>query len=145
MWKECLSHKNTLYAHEANDNSNEWVSLLRPTNSKVIRRCGPWFKVQYERLEKPGIELMTPGWQDEKLHTTPPRHNFSIFHTVKYLIKGLQTFHHAPPLHLHQASAMTLLINKKSFKKISRIVFKLQSGQKKRKKERKEKKYYRNH
>ena len=33
MWKECLSQKNTLYAHEANDNSNEWVSLLRPTNS----------------------------------------------------------------------------------------------------------------
>ena len=39
---------------------------------------------------------MIPGWQDEKLHTTPPRHNFPIFHTDKYLIKGLQTFHHAP-------------------------------------------------
>ena len=33
MWKECLSQKNTLYAHKANDNSNEWVSLLCPTNS----------------------------------------------------------------------------------------------------------------
>ena len=35
-------------------------------------------KVQYERRQKPGIELMTPGWQDEKLYTTPPRHNFPI-------------------------------------------------------------------
>ena len=65
---------------------------------------------------KSGIELMTPGLQDEKLHTTPPRHNFPILHTVKYLIKGLQTFHHAPPLHLHQASAMTERTKKKKKK-----------------------------
>ena len=40
-----------------------------------------------------------------------PLHSFAIFHIDKYLIKGLQTLHYAPPVHLHQASAITLLIN----------------------------------
>ena len=57
--------------------TSEWVFYVLLT-ARSIRRCGPWFKVQYERLEKPGIELMTPEWQDKKLHTTPPRHNFPI-------------------------------------------------------------------
>ena len=45
---------------------------------------------------------MTPGPQGEQFSPTPPKHPFPILHTVKYLIKGL---HHAPRLHLHQASA----------------------------------------
>ena len=28
----------------------------------------PWLKVSSERLEKPGIEIMTPGLQGEKPH-----------------------------------------------------------------------------
>ena len=36
---------------------------VSPT-SKVIR-TGPWFKVSSETLEKPGIELTTPGLEGE--------------------------------------------------------------------------------
>ena len=56
-------------------------------------------------------------------------------------IKGLQALHHAPPLHLHQVSAITLSKIKcvlhvilrpfkflQGFKKISKMVFKLQKG-----------------
>ena len=65
-----------------------------------------------------GVDLglkshMKEAWGDKacSFTTTPPRHPFPIFQPVKYLIKGLQTFHHAPPLHLHQTSTITLLIN----------------------------------
>ena len=39
------------------------VRVLRPTNSYGHTETGPRFKVSSERLEKPGIELRTPGLQ----------------------------------------------------------------------------------
>ena len=39
------------------------VRVLRPTNSYGHTETGPRFKVSSERLEKPGIELTTPGLQ----------------------------------------------------------------------------------
>ena len=39
------------------------VRVLRPTNSLGHTETGPRFKVSSERLEKPGIELTTPGLQ----------------------------------------------------------------------------------
>ena len=37
------------------------VKVLRLTNSLGHTETGPRFKVSSERLEKPGIELTTPG------------------------------------------------------------------------------------
>ena len=108
MWKQCLSHKNTFYAHEANDNSNEWVFYVLLT-ARSYGDVDLGLKSNMKGLRSLGSNSWPLG--DKTRSFTPPsRHNFPIF-TVKYLIKGLQTFHHAPPLHLHQASAMTLLIN----------------------------------
>ena len=44
------------------------VNVLRPTNSYGYTETGPRFKVSSERLEKPGIELTTPGLQGEWLN-----------------------------------------------------------------------------
>ena len=41
------------------------IRVLRLTNSKGHTETGPRFKVSSERLEKPGIELMTPGLEGE--------------------------------------------------------------------------------
>ena len=41
------------------------VRVFRPTNSYGHTETGPQYKVTFERLEKPGIKLMTPGLQDE--------------------------------------------------------------------------------
>ena len=99
-------------------------------------------KSNMKGLKSLGSNSWPPVDKTRSFTTTPPRHHFPIFHTVKCLIKGLQTFHHAPPLHLHQASAMT--VNKQiSFKKISQIVFKLQSDKKKKEEKQKSLKYFR--
>ena len=37
------------------------VGVLHPTNSYGNTETGPRFNVSSERLEKPGIKLMTPG------------------------------------------------------------------------------------
>ena len=41
------------------------VRVLRLTNSYGHTETGPRFKVSSERLEKPGIELTTPGLKGE--------------------------------------------------------------------------------
>ena len=41
------------------------VRVLCPTNSLGHTETGPRLKVSSERLEKPGIKLMTPGFQGE--------------------------------------------------------------------------------
>ena len=99
MWKECVSHKNTLYAHEANDNSNKWVSVYVLLTARSYGDVDLGLKSNMKGLRSLGSNSWLLG-DDEKLHITPPRHNFLIFHTVKYLIK--KTFHHAPPLHFKQ-------------------------------------------
>ena len=48
------------------------------------------------------------GYKVSSFTTTPPRHPFLICDTVKYLINGPQTLHHAWPLHQHQASGITV-------------------------------------
>ena len=117
IWKGCLSHKNTLFTHkvggvgvgggggvggtEANDNSNEWVSYIPLTDRS-------WGDGDRRSL---GLNSWPLGYQVSSFTTTPPRHPFLIRHTVEYLINGLQTLHHALPLHLHQACAITLLIS----------------------------------
>ena len=41
------------------------VRVSHPTNSYGHTETGPRFKVSSKRLEKPGVELTTPGLQGE--------------------------------------------------------------------------------
>ena len=111
--KVSVTQKHTLRAQgaiEANDNSNEWVFYVLLT-ARTYRDIDLGLKSNMKGLRSLGLNSWPRLTRQEAL---PLHHRgtiLPIFHTVKYLIKGLQTFPHALPLHLHQASTMTLLIN----------------------------------